>query len=565
MTIVVLRERAWHLLEQAAAWLALAQWVVAVCDLRDADGPPQGMTEEDVLEVRQEERRELAARLGQRVTFLDVRESDEGAQREAADALERTIGAALREAEERAAALRGEAGTGTETKSGSGSGSGSVTGSGTGSSSNSGSASPSSAGMESATGSTSASPSSSSPSAAVVSATESASASSPSPLPWPVPLRPLVERRPLARGPHPWLPWRPPGAQAHRDGLEEEDALRHLAASLCWPAAGPALLDAAAGERLDLQSGNRTARPGLGGAERWRPIAAHPDGDRWLRGHPGRPTGWSLDGSAGPGARQTDGWGSPIGIDPGGLVAWTGGRCRFSWRVLTERGPAFWTPSNHAWPSGHGKKLYGYEDNDPLFVQLSADGTTCLSVYEHDALITPGVPLRWRSVDTASGTFALAERARGEPRALLFERSDDEDGFPGDPYEAEEDARDRRAVVTLGPSPQLRYAVGLHAPVYRLAAGKVERIDGACGGAGWAVFDEQHQLVRCGRGRLLCGWDRWLHLEEDGQLRREDLLSGERLPLGAVDRPVVFAHALVGSGHAVLLARGADGCQLRLV
>jgi hypothetical protein len=376
---------------------------------------------------------------------------------------------------------------------------------------------------------------------------------------WPTPVVRAPRRGAVAPGP--WIPWSPP--PTHDGILDEEDALRHLSAGLCWPASGPALLDAVAGARLELGSGERTPLPALAGvAGRWVPVAAHPDGARWLRRSGGERTSWSIDGSDAPGEAHPGGWGQVIGIEPGGQLAWSGGRCHFSWRVLSERGPALWTRSNHDWPCGHAKKLYGYEDNDPLYVQLSADGTTCLSVYEHDALITPGLPLRWREVAAAGDRgdrFVLAERMRGEPRALLFERSDDADVFPGDPYEAEEDARDRHAVVTLGPTAELRYAVGLEAPVYQLASGSVTRLNEVAGGAGgWGVFDEQHRLTRRGRGRLLAGWDRWLVIEEQAQLRREDLLTGEREPLGGVDRPIRFAHAFVGSPNALLVSLELD-------
>lgn len=227
-----------------------------------------------------------------------------------------------------------------------------------------------------------------------------------------------------------------------------------------------------------------------------------------------------------------------------------------------------WTPSSHDWPCGHSKKLYGYEDNDPLYVQLSADGSTCLSVYDHDSMITPGLPLRWRQL----GGFALGERMRGEPRTVLFERQEGDDAFPADPYDShDDDARDRRAVVTLGPSEQLRYVVGLAAPVYQILGEAVTRLDETQGRGGWCVFDSQHHLVRRGAGRLLTGWDRWLVIEEDGQLRREDLLSGERQPLGAAEHPITFAHAFAGSPNALLVSLdpGADdsftGGRVRLV
>jgi hypothetical protein len=333
--------------------------------------------------------------------------------------------------------------------------------------------------------------------------------------------------------------------------------VRHLGASLCRPDRGPALLDTVGGMRIDLVTGARTAVDGLAGAATsWAPIAASPDGTRWLRASRDRPVRWAMHG-AGEAHACVGGSGQAIGVDPGGRAAWGGGRCYFYWRILGDRGPALWTPSSHDWPCGHGKKLYGHENNDPLFVHLAADAAACLSVYEHDALVTPGVPLRWRDV----GGFAVAERARGEPRALLFEYTDTA-GPAADPYAADEDARHRRPVVTLGPSAELRYVVGLEAPVYRLACDVVHLLGGPA--AGWIGFDDQHREVRRGTGRLLAGWDRWAVIEQQGRLRREDLVDGSQQDLGVVDHPVFAAAAVAGSPNAVLFSRD-DGGLVRLV
>jgi hypothetical protein len=179
-----------------------------------------------------------------------------------------------------------------------------------------------------------------------------------------------------------------------------------------------------------------------------------------------------------------------------------------------------------------------------LIVQLSPDASTCLSIYAHDALMTPGLPLRWRDV----GGFALAERARGEPRALMFERdlawATDITGVD------DEDIRGRFATVTLGPSPELRYVVGLTDETHRLAGAVLTRLGDPSGG--WIVCDEHHRVVRRGDGCLLTGWHRWVVIEQAGRLRREDLVSGTCEDLGAVDRPIAAAVAIAGSPNAVL-------------
>lgn len=312
-------------------------------------------------------------------------------------------------------------------------------------------------------------------------------------------------------------------------------------------------LDGVTGERVDLRDGSREAIDQLAGAaELWRPLAAFPGGRAWLqRSWPAqdRKTAWAeihVDPRE-PARACSGGWGQVIGVDPSAQVAWTGGRCHFDWRVLGPRGPALWTPSSHDWPCGHAKKLYGYADNDPLLVQLAGDAQACLSIYEHDTLLTPGLPIRWRDL----GRFALAERTRGEPRALLFVRADGDDAFPGSPYEADEDARDRFAVASLGPSPRARYVVGLDDPTYRLVDGVVTRL-----GAGreWIVCDEQHRVVRREPGRMLAGWGPWVVFEHQRTLWREDLTKHDRVSLGPVDRDIAGAVAVPGTPNVVLIA-----------
>jgi len=353
----------------------------------------------------------------------------------------------------------------------------------------------------------------------------------------------------------PWIDWTIPRSTSF--DLDVPDVLRFLAPALCRPGGRPAVLDGLEGTLIDLQTGRREAVSGLAGkSSLWRPIAAMPDGTQWLTALDRH--GFRLE-DAKRSATLAGGWGSPIGVDPGGQIAWAGGRCWFHFRVVTDQGLAYWTPSNHDWPCGHGKKLYGYKDNDPLFVNLAADASACLSTYEHDTLLTPQLPLAWRDV----GGFALAERMRGEPRALLFCHSDGDDAFPGDPFQADEDVRDEFAVATLGPSPEMRYAVSLEKPTYRLAEDHVVRLGGP--DDGWIICNDRHEIVGRSSGRLLGGWGRWVVVEREGALHREDIVAGSRELLGFAGHTIMAAVPLAGSPNVVLVNVEKNQPRVRLV
>mgnify|MGYP000682782904 CR=1 FL=1 len=370
--------------------------------------------------------------------------------------------------------------------------------------------------------------------------------------PW-APLTHVSPVRPVKPGP--WIEWDLPNPRAIT--IELADVLRLLAPGLCRPQGRPALLDGLSGTRIDLQTGERVVIEGLAGAsDLWRPIAAMPNGNRWLRAV--ERNEFRIDGAT-PGPVLRGGWGSPIGIDPSGKMAWVGGRCMFHFRALDDQSAAFFTPSSHDWPCGHGKKLYGYKDNEPLFVVVAANASACMSTYEHDTLLTPQLPLVWRDL----GGFALAERTRGEPRALLFCRSDDDDVFPGDPFAADEDARDAFVVATLGPSATLRYTISLEMPTYRLAQDHVERLGGPENA--WLVCNDRHEIVRRSFGRLLGGWGPWVVVEDAGQLVRENLTSGQRELLGPAERPVHAAVPLAGTPNVVLVNFEGHQVRLRLV
>lgn len=364
----------------------------------------------------------------------------------------------------------------------------------------------------------------------------------------PLPLAPAVD-------PGPWIDWDIPRRPSLT--IERADILRLLAPAICRPEGRPAVLDGLSGIRIDLQTGSRTPIDGLAGTSSlWSPIAAMPSGKRWLRAS--ERNAFRLEGTPA-GSTLTGGWGSPIGMDSSGQIAWVGGRCMFDFRVVTEHGAAYWTPSNHDWPCGHGKKLYGFKDNEPQFVVLANDASACLSTYEHDTLLTPQLPLVWRDV----GGFALAERMRGEPRALLFCRSDEDDVFPGDPFAAEEDARDEFVVATLGPSSRHRYTVSLEKPTYRLVQDRVERLGGPS--LEWIVCNDQHEVVRRASGRLLGGFGPWVVIEHAGELWRENITTAQRRALGPAGKTVLAAVPVAGTPNVVLIHLHDGQPQLRLV
>jgi hypothetical protein len=226
---------------------------------------------------------------------------------------------------------------------------------------------------------------------------------------------------------------------------------------------------------------------------------------------------------------------------------------------MSGEGPVAWTPSSHSWPDGHAKKLYGFKDNDPLWVHLSPDASMCLSVYEHDTLLCPSPPIRWRK----NGSIFIAERTRGEPRALFFVRTDDAESFPGNPSQGDEDARDHRAVVCLGPSLYRRYTVGLQEPTWRLIGERAELLGGP--DAGWVVYNCLHEPVLTRPGRLLAGWDRWIVSIEDQEIIRFDLENYESTRLCSVDIPVDFGIAIPGSPNVIVVSLQGDIVRYRIV
>lgn len=252
--------------------------------------------------------------------------------------------------------------------------------------------------------------------------------------------------------------------------------------------------------------------------------------------------------------------GAPLGVWPNSQVGWAGHRCTFSWLYLTPTDGAALASCDHDWPCGHEKKQYGYLDNEPCWVHLSPLQDAYLSVYQKDAVVSQALPVGWSSFGETWA--AVTEPAADRNRALFFTyETDNERGGPEEPEDG--DARDLRPVIALGPDPTYRYTLDLRRTVYRIVGDSSTRVNEPMDG--YAVYNDQHQPLRYGEGRLLGGWGRWLVGLSDGRLWREDTVSGERVDLGPVEREVLWAFPLPASGHLVLVGGTTDKAELRLI
>lgn len=364
----------------------------------------------------------------------------------------------------------------------------------------------------------------------------------------------------------------PPGPWFQRDlprwsessTPDREDFIRLVVCGLCLPSGSPVLVDALAGKRIDLVSGATDDMPeGPICTDSWMMPAVLPNGNSWIEsdhhsGIAGDDSGWYLRGNRQSG-RCRGGYGRAIAIEPSGRLAWTGGRMCFDWRVMLDDGPVLWTRSNHSWPDGHAKKLYSYKDNGPLWVHLAPDAGMLLSVYEHDALLAPAPPIRWKK----SGSVMVAEKTRGDPRAVFFIRRECPDSFPADPAKGDEDARDEFAVVCLGPGPERCYSVDLSQPTWRIVGDTAQLLGGPDGG--WVVFNSRHEPVMAASGRLLAGWHKWVVFMQDQELFRFDLETDETTHLCTVDLAVDFAIAIPGSPNVVVVSIQDSVARYRVV
>lgn len=353
---------------------------------------------------------------------------------------------------------------------------------------------------------------------------------------------------PQPPGPHEW----PAGPRLRLHGVLEP---RNVLPRLCVPPIGPALL---VGASLFPLSGADPTIPELG----WPGLAVAPDGSRSLE-----QSGQLVCTSSGEILATLEGVrGFAVGLDPIHPVGVRGYRCTFTWCYVTDRAAARLCTSSHDWPCGHAKKLWGFKDNAPQVVSIAPDAGAYVSTFEHDALISSAVPLRWHLAEPLDATgpqqprLAVAIWPPGDdPLRALFFCTGDVPCPPGDPLDPDQDdLRASAPVVVLGPDPACRYAVDLSLPTYRIRGSSVTRIDDDTGG--YVIYDEAHRPIRRGSGRLLGGWFQLVTLEQDGQLWREDLATGHRRALGPTEPDLAWVAAIPGAANVALI--GPDWIRL---
>jgi hypothetical protein len=238
-----------------------------------------------------------------------------------------------------------------------------------------------------------------------------------------------------------------------------------------------------------------------------------------------------------------------VGFDSHHPVGWSGYRMFQYWIYLGKTGPGYLSCTDHDYPCGPSKKLYGYADNDPVRAELAPDASYVAFTFEHDVLLTSALPIRWRS----AGAIDVADFPRDLERTVLFVH-DPESPFTTDLLD--EDARDRPPGVVLGPSPSARYAVDLSGHTYRIAGatpkeGRVVPVGGP--EPGFAVFDAQHKLSRKASGQLLGGASGHALVLDSGSYFREELGTGQRTPLGSAEGAPVCAVPVPGTCNVVLI------------
>jgi hypothetical protein len=250
-----------------------------------------------------------------------------------------------------------------------------------------------------------------------------------------------------------------------------------------------------------------------------------------------------------------------LGFDANQPVGWTGHRMFPYWLYLGKTGPGYLSATDHDFPCGPSKKLYGYADNDPVRAELAPDASYVAFTFEHDVLLTSALPIGWRS----AGLVDVADFPRDPQRTVLFVH-DPDSPFTSDLLD--EDARDRPPVVVLGPSPSTRYAVDLSGHTYRIAGttpneGRVVPVGGpeTC----FAVFDVQHELKRKASGQLLGGAAGHALVLDGGSYFREELGSGRRSLLGSADSAPICAVPVPGTCNVVLITSNDSGYSAQLI
>lgn len=250
-----------------------------------------------------------------------------------------------------------------------------------------------------------------------------------------------------------------------------------------------------------------------------------------------------------------------LGFDGHHPVGWTGHRMMAYWLYSGKHGAGFLSASDHDYPCGPAKKLYGYEDNDPVGVALAPELNAVAYRFEHDVLVTSAIPIPWRN----AGQLLVADFQRDPLRALFFAKV--RDISPTEDL-LDDDARDQAPGFVLGPTAKARYAVDLSNAVYRVTSvkpwvGAVVRVGGP--GEGFAVFSEEHQEVRRAGGRLLGGWWRWATVLDAGAYWREDLATGERRRIVAAEGTPLFAVGVPWTKNVVLILEEGELLSVQLV
>ena len=218
------------------------------------------------------------------------------------------------------------------------------------------------------------------------------------------------------------------------------------------------------------------------------------------------------------------------GRDPIHPVGWRGTRMAVYWTYET----GFLSATDHDYPTGPAKKLWGHGNNDPVAVAVTPAGDACVQRFDHDVTFLDVVPIAWHR----AGAVDVAAFVRDPRRATFYAQTADFASYRATEDLLDEDNREVAPVVVLGPSPTARYALDLRHRVIRIRNQGETALAEVVGGPdeGFAVFDREHRVVRRGTGLLLGGWFRYATIEDGGSLWREDLATGARVLLGSAER-----------------------------